>query len=192
MEHVHSIKWRLKDPDHLRDKLIRKVIDYKKEGKEFDITNENLFERINDLAGLRILHLHTEQLEKIDVELRDTLEEQRIAIREGPTAKTWDDESRSYFGAIGIDCEQSKTMYTSVHYVVDSTSRQTVTLEIQVRTLAEELWGEVDHILNYPHASESIACREQIKVLARVTSSCSRLVDSIFRSHEESKAEKGI
>jgi hypothetical protein len=45
----------------------------------------------------------------------------------------------------------------------------------------------VDHKINYPHKSESLSCREQIKVLARVTSSCSRLVDSIFHSYEESR-----
>ena len=44
----------------------------------------------------------------------------------------------------------------------------------------EEVWGEVDHSMNYPHEVESLACREQLKVLARVTSSATRLVDSIF------------
>ena len=57
--------------------------------------------------------------------------------------------------------------------------------ELQVRTLAEELWGEVDHKINYPHPSDRSSCREQIKVLARITSSCTRLVDSIFHSHQE-------
>jgi len=78
-------------------------------------------------------------------------------------------------------------MYTSVHYVVESNSSTRATCEIQVRTLAEELWGEVDHTMNYPHESSVLSCREQIKVLARVTSSCSRLVDSIFRSAEPGK-----
>ncbi len=76
-------------------------------------------------------------------------------------------------------------MYTSVHYVLETSQRTKYTFELQVRTLAEELWGEVDHTINYPHKSDILACREQIKVLARVTSSCSRLVDSIFRTHEE-------
>jgi putative GTP pyrophosphokinase len=44
----------------------------------------------------------------------------------------------------------------------------------------EEVWGEVDHKLNYPHPTESVACREQIRALARSTSSATRLVDSIF------------
>jgi putative GTP pyrophosphokinase len=54
-----------------------------------------------------------------------------------------------------------------------------------VRTLAEELWGEVDHTVNYPEPSEVLACREQIKLLARLTSTCTRLVDSIFITLKE-------
>jgi ppGpp synthetase/RelA/SpoT-type nucleotidyltranferase len=60
-----------------------------------------------------------------------------------------------------------------------------MTAEIQVRTLMEEVWGEVDHTMNYPYPVESLACREQLKVLARVTSSASRLVDSIFATVAE-------
>ena len=40
----------------------------------------------------------------------------------------------------------------------------------------------VVYYVNYPVESPVPACREQIKVLARLTSSCSRLVDSIFKS----------
>ena len=76
-------------------------------------------------------------------------------------------------------------MYTSVHYVVSSASRTKITCEIQVRTLMEEVWGEVDHAINYPDPSELLSCREQLKVLARVTSSATRLVDSIFAVVEE-------
>jgi hypothetical protein len=86
---------------------------------------------------------------------------------------------------LGVETKDSKTMYTSVHYIVEANTKTKYTAEIQVRTLAEELWGEVDHTLNYPHESKVLACREQIKVLARVTSSCSRLVDSIFTSHQD-------
>ena len=76
-------------------------------------------------------------------------------------------------------------MYTSVHYVIEANTRTKYTCEIQVRTLMEEVWGEVDHRINYPYATDSLHCLEQIKVLARVTSGCTRLVDSIFRSHEQ-------
>ncbi|HXI25998.1 MAG TPA: RelA/SpoT domain-containing protein [Pyrinomonadaceae bacterium] len=184
MAHVHSTKTRIKDPEHLEDKLLRKLIEAKAKNRKFTITEKNLLYRINDLAGFRILHLHTEQIVSIDRELRAVFDEYRFPLYETPRARTWDDESRDFFQKCGIETVKSPTMYTSVHYVVESNSSTKATCEIQVRTLAEELWGEVDHTMNYPHECSVTSCREQIKVLARVTSSCSRLVDSIFRSYE--------
>jgi ppGpp synthetase/RelA/SpoT-type nucleotidyltranferase len=190
-QHVHSFKWRLKEPDRLRDKLVEKLIEAKQKKRNFKITRENLFLKINDLVGIRILHLHTRQMTKIDELLRELLEEGRFRIIEGPFARTWDDETKTFFTEIGIQTRQSgPSMYTSVHYVIDSNSRTRYTAEIQVRTLAEELWGEVSHVIDYPIPCPSMACKEQIRVLARVTSSCTRLVDSIFRSHEEFMATK--
>ncbi|MCC4626563.1 hypothetical protein LL973_20055 [Xanthomonas campestris pv. nigromaculans] len=57
-ESVHSIKYRLKDLDHLKDKLTRKFADV-------DLTNSEFFSRITDLAGVRILHLHQAQFNEI-------------------------------------------------------------------------------------------------------------------------------
>jgi len=183
-ELIHSKKSRVKDADHLKDKLIRKAFEAIEEKKPFDYTRENLFLKINDLAGFRILHLHTTQFERINNELKNIFSEQQWQIIEGPNARTWDDESRDYFESIGVETSKNRNMYTSVHYIIQPNNTSNVTCELQVRTLMEEVWGEVDHKINYPHKSESHSCREQIKTLARVTSSCSRLVDSIFSTHD--------
>lgn len=189
---VHSAKQRTKDPEHLRAKLFRKLHKSNTLSEPFDITVENLFNRVNDLAGFRIIHLHTRQAKEIHDELVVIFDEQRWILVEGPIAKTWDDESRAYFRSLGWQTEDSESMYTSVHYVVQPNSRSELTCEIQVRTLMEEVWGEVDHTINYPIQSTSQSCREQIKVLARLTSSCSRLVDSIFLSSVESQAQLSV
>lgn len=187
---IHSTKYRIKDPGHLREKLIRNAIDMKKKGILFDINKDNLFSKVNDLAGFRILHLHTRQIEQIDIELKKIFREQQWIIIEGPTAKTWDDESRNYFKEIGIETSSHPNMYTSVHYIIQPNSSASITCEIQVRTLMEEVWGEVDHSINYPLKNDSNSCRDQIKVLARMTSSCSRLVDSIFSTHKEYESNR--
>lgn len=184
-KHVHSIKWRLKDPEHLRRKLTQKLKESRKPNRAFAITKENLFYKINDLVGVRILHLHTRQMEEIDRAIKALFSDQRYHILRGPIAKTWDDESRDYFASIGIKTEKSPSMYTSVHYEVRESSRRKYTFELQIRTLMEEVWGEVSHTLNYPEPTRSLACREQIQVLARATSTCTRLVDSIFKTHDE-------
>ncbi len=184
-KHVHSFKSRLKDPGHLRDKLQRKMLKAKTDKTNFEITSDNFFTKINDLAGVRILHLYTRQIREIDTALRSIFDEQRYALIDGPFARTWDDESRTFFESCNIEAQNSPSMYTSVHYVVNSASRTPVTCEIQVRTLMEEVWGEVDHSMNYPHPVDNLACREQLKVLARVTSSATRLVDSIYLTLHE-------
>lgn len=184
---VHSTKHRLKNPDNLRRKLRLKLARCKDEGVPFDYTVENLFTQINDLGGIRILHLHTQQFGKIHNFILDMVEEQKISLFEEPFARTWDDEYRHFFRNLGVRTEESPDLYTSVHYVLSSGSKTLVTCEIQVRTLMEEVWGEVDHSINYPNKVASIACREQIKALARVTSSATRLVDSLFASFDDFK-----
>lgn len=179
---IHSTKSRIKDPEHLKDKLYRKLAEAKEEGKKFSITNGNLFSKLNDLVGFRLIHLHTRQIEDIDIELQKIFHEQKWNVIEGPSARTWDDEMREYFKGIGFQIHSAKksSMYTSVHYVVAPNTRSKITCEIQVRTLMEEVWGEVDHSINYPHKSKNQSSRAQLQVLARATSTCSRLVDSIF------------
>jgi len=179
----HSARWRVKAPSHLRRKLERKLHMANAAGKPFTITTENLFEEINDLAGMRLLHLHSTQFPEINSRLLALLDENFYSVIEGPIARIWDDEYEAYYRSIGVETAKNPRMYTSVHYVVQPNTRTKRTIEIQVRTLAEELWGEVDHTINYPVESPRRACREQIKVLARLTSSCSRLVDSIFLTH---------
>ena len=182
---VHSFRSRVKAESSLRDKLSRKFIEARAAGMPISITPENLLVKINDLAGLRVLHLHPRQIKEIDGHIRSLLVEEKLDLCEEPFARTWDDEYRKFFQECGFQTQESPSLYTSVHYVVESSSRKTTTCEIQVRTLMEEVWGEVEHSINYPHRIDCLACREQLKVLARVTSSATRLVDSIFLTFEE-------
>ncbi len=183
--YYHSIKYRVKDAEHLRGKLIRKAKEAIKARESFGIDRDNLFSKIEDLAGVRILHLHSDQIRNIDAALKFIFDEERYELLEGPIANTWDDEYRNLFKQLMMSVRERNSLYTSVHYVIGSNNKYQTRCEIQVRTLSEEVWGEVSHIINYPEFTRSIACQEQIKVLARVTSSCTRLVDSIFRSESE-------
>lgn len=179
---IHSVRSRVKDPEHLRKKLVRKLTTFKTAGQPLDVAPDNLFAKINDLAAIRLLHLHTAQIAEINVALQDRLAEYHYRILEGPIAYIWDSEYEQFFQDLGISTAVNERMYTSVHYVIEENSRTHRTAEVQVRTLAEELWGEVDHAMNYPEASTNATCRDQIRVLARLTSGCTRLVESIFRS----------
>ncbi len=185
MAHIHSVKFRIKEPGHLRDKLKRKILKALDSGESFDITPDTFFEKINDLVGIRLLHLHTTQFPYIHQALEQTIEEEKYLFFEPPFVRSWDDETKDKYKSWGISVQESPSMYTSVHYVVQANSTSRYTCEIQVRTLMEEVWGEVDHTINYPHKTESIACEEQLKALARLASGCNRLVDSVFESNDE-------
>jgi ppGpp synthetase/RelA/SpoT-type nucleotidyltranferase len=184
--HIHSLKTRIKDPEHLRDKLRRKAHAALSGGPAFDITPDNLPTKINDLVGVRLIHLHTSQIDQIHPLLLSIFKETDLGLIEN-FARTWDLESKQRFETLGISTEDSPSFYTSVHYIVSTMNpAHPRTAEFQVRSLAEEIWGEVDHTINYPVRTSVLSCREQLKVLARLTSSCSRLVDSIFATYQES------
>jgi ppGpp synthetase/RelA/SpoT-type nucleotidyltranferase len=182
--HIHSTKFREKDPEHLRDKLRRKAVEALRRNKKFRITGKNLFAEVDDLAGVRLLHVYREQLPKIDPLIREVLTFHKYTFREKPKAYTWDIENQEFYSGLGFRVETNPSFYTSVHYVLQPHWRKWG-CELQVRTLAEELWGEVSHTVNYPHPTRSVACSEQLAVLARVASGCTRLVDSIVSSSKE-------
>jgi len=185
---IHSSKYRTKEPDHLRHKLKRYAIAATKKHRPFTITSKSLFTRVPDLAGVRILHLHTKQLAELHPAIMSVLKKYNYTITEGPIAHTWDIESRAFFKSIKIQPRSRESLYTSVHYVLKPADRPDLRVELQVRTLMEEVWGEVSHSVNYPHETKSLSCKEQLRVLARFTSGCTRLVDSIFQSHHEHRA----
>lgn len=178
---IHSIKSRFKDPDHLRGKIKRKF------NEDDAVSKDNLFEKINDLIGVRILHLYHDQFQVIHEEITKKVECGDWVFVEQPKAFTWDPESEKQYQKLNIKTELRDSFYTSVHYVIKPNNNNPVCCEIQVRTLFEEIWGEIDHTINYPIKTEEIACSEQLRVLSKLVSTGTRLADSIFRTHNHYK-----
>ena len=184
---IHSYKYRTKDPAHLADKLQRMAEIAARDEKTFDIRPTNIFSKIEDLAGVRLLHLHTKQMAGIHSAIIHVLKEHRYRLLGTPVANTWDIENQEFFRKLGFKTRLQHSMYTSVHYIVMANRRTEMRCELQVRTLMEEVWGEVSHMINYPSETDILCCREQLRVLARAASTCTRLVDSIFSSHSDHK-----
>lgn len=187
---IHSVKYRIKDPSHLRQKLLRKV--ESGEYKYPDVDESNLFERIHDLAGIRVIHLHSSQMGGIHSAINEVIDEQKLELVEPPTANCWDIEYEKIFQDIGISPRSRTEMYSTVHYVVRANQKTRISCEIQVRTLMDEVWGEVSHRVNYPDPSTDPSCEEQLKVLARLTTGCTRLVDAIFSSDGRNRAARAV
>lgn len=178
---LHSIKYRLKDEDHLKEKLNRKW------DQNNPITQENIFERITDLAGVRLLHLYQDQLPFVHKFIMDMVNSGDWVLNEEPIAYSWDPESQKFFENLQLKVKIKESYYTSIHYVVRPANDQRIKCEIQVRTLFEEIWGEIDHTINYPNESPVPATKEQLRVLSKLVSTGTRLADSIFRLEELSK-----
>lgn len=176
---VHSLKSRLKDPSHLEEKLLRK------DDSNNPITIDNVFERITDLAGVRVLHLYQQQFTEIHKAIMSKVDDGDWFLFEPPCAYTWDPEAENFYNTLGIRCKVKESYYTSVHYVIMPKENSPLKCEIQVRTLYEEIWGEIDHYINYPHPTASIACQEQLRVLSKLSGAGKRLADSILTSHQE-------
>lgn len=174
---VHSVKSRLKDPDHLRDKIRRKW-------EDGPLTPDSLFTRITDLAGVRVIHLCSQQFAAIHAAISEHIANGHWALAEPPVAYSWDPEATDYFQGLGLDAKLRESYYTSIHYVVRPHQLSHLSCEIQVRTLFEEAWGEIDHAINYPQKTDIVACAEQLRVLAKLASTGTRLADSIFRTAE--------
>lgn len=173
---IHSIKTRIKDSQHLVDKIKRK----NNENRHIDETNFK--SEITDLIGIRILYLYSEQFINIHEEI---ISNSYWRVKE-MKAYTWDPDAEKFYRALNIHTELKDSHYTSVHYVVcpNNDTENNINCEIQVRTLFEEIWGEIDHKLNYPKATKNISCKEQLRVLAKLVSTGTRLVDSIFKTRK--------
>lgn len=177
---IHSTRSRLKDEDHLAQKILRKRAD------DRIINVENLLSCITDLAGLRVLHLHQNQFGEIHSFIKRKINAKNWKLLEKPIAYTWDPDSVIYFKNFGLRTAVKPSYYTSVHYLIAPANNQAgLCCEVQVRTLFEEAWGEIDHSINYPEPTKILANIEQLRVLSRLVSTGSRLADSIFKIHND-------
>jgi GTP pyrophosphokinase len=146
---VHSLKLRVKDPEHLVAKIIRKKI----EDNSRVITPETYSDEISDLIGIRAMHLFKEQWAPIHDFVTSTwdLKEQPIAyVREGDAESVL-----KHFERSGCQVKHHSQGYRSVHYLITSQPAKTkYTTELQVRTVFEEAWSEIDHLIRYPGLSD--------------------------------------
>lgn len=142
---VHSVRCRVKNPDHLIAKIIRKRI----ASPSRKITIENYRSMITDLVGIRAIHLFKEDWIYIHQFIESTwrLYETPIAyIRAGDAGPHVEEYKRYEF-----NIEPHPYGYRSIHYLVESKpSRDLYIAEIQVRTIFEEGWSEIDHTIKYP------------------------------------------
>lgn len=164
---LHSIRGRVKSPEHLVEKIIRKRgKEHSYKYKDIDVSNYKSI--VRDLIGIRILVLAKEEWEGIFDEIVSLFpqnDSSDIRMVESPKAYTRYGDRDIFKGK--IVSEHSNKGYRSQHYVV---CFKGVYCEIQVRTLSEEVFGEFDHKVKYPY-------RDNNKFLIRYSNTLSQLLD---------------
>ncbi|EJC7005051.1 RelA/SpoT domain-containing protein [Vibrio parahaemolyticus] len=188
---VHSVRWRVKDPEHLMEKIVRKTMEGSESYNEayVAIDESNYHEIVTDLVGIRALHLFKDDCFDIDEYLRDV----------------WvPKESPVYYVRVGdepkleIDRFVVKTHpagYRSLHYVFESQPmNQKVYTEVQVRTIFEEGWSEIDHNVRYPNFSDNEQVAYFLKIFNRLAGSADEMgtfVKDLVNDLEERARELG-
>ena len=186
---VHTVKSRVKDPDRLIEKIIRKTEDRRlKYGKDFQFTLENYKNEINDLIGIRVIHIFKEQWKDIHEFITKTWNviEVTANVREGDNTKKFEE--------LGIEVRSRISGYRSVHYLVEFyPTNEKVIAEIQVRTIFEEGYGEIDHRLRYSHVEIPEILKSNLLLFNRIVGSADEMASLINDlSKEWSSKEKEL
>lgn len=165
-KNVHSVRYRIKDPEHLVAKIIRKKIDE----PERDITIDNYRTEITDLIGIRILHLFKDdwiQINEFITKNWQLYEDTTAYHREGDSA-----EYIEYFEKNNCKVKIHPFGYRSVHYLIKTQpSKELYIAEIQVRTIFEEAWSEIDHKVRYPYDMDNKLLSQFLVIFNRLAGS---------------------
>ena len=178
---IHSYRTRIKDAEHLIVKIIRKRHENYKKYRNLDKHNYEKF--LTDLIGIRCFILfktdwaifHQYILGKIENNpqyyIDDCLKDfdnniEHCYMAEKPKVHIRTGDSREiYEKLLEPDAIKSQKIYRSVHYII---KYHGVYIEIQVRTLFEEGWGEIDHNMVYPYYQDDTIFLQYTKLLNRL------------------------
>ena len=185
---VHSVKTRVKDENHLIEKIIRKTEDRRKKyGNDFNFTVKNYKDEITDLVGIRVIHIFKEDWEEIHNFITKMWNVNEIVanIRKGDNTKTFEE--------LGIEVCSRLSGYRSVHYLVESypTTEKVIT-EVQVRTIFEEGYGEIDHQLRYSLNEIPEILEQNLMLLNRIAGSSDEmasLINLLSKNFKDIKSE---
>lgn len=191
-EKVHSVSYRIKAPEHLMAKIIRKRI-----GKpELVISLDNYQQKITDLIGIRVLHLFKEDWLDLHQFITRTWN-----LRKVPIAYVRRGDAAGYINSFrdwGCTIKEHPYGYRSVHYLLESMISEEAeeaehpvqVSEVQVRTLFEEAWSSIDHHVRYPYEPRNILLSELLVILNRLAGSADEMASCILYLKEKTKIQE--
>lgn len=165
---VHSVRWRIKNIDNLLKKIVRKKLDPNSHKKWKDVNVNNYLKVVTDLIGVRALHLIKEECVEIDEAIHKEWKPTEVTI--------WRREGDAQIDTLRKPRTATKLHpdgYRSIHYLVKA--QEKLTAEIQVRTIFQEGWSEIDHRVKYPDHSDN----KQIEYFLRLFNSLAGNADEM-------------
>ena len=168
---LYAVKGRIKTVDSLEHKLRRKEL--------VPTTEKELLDNIYDIVGVRLVYLIGMDFILVHDYINHLDATGVLTLCAKPKAYTHSEEAGFYSG-LGIDIKTKESKYTSVHYTIKLRGYGDLCCEIQVRSLFEEAWCEIDHLVNYPEKNGNRLCRESLKELADLVKESNTLADKII------------
>lgn len=167
---VHSVKYRIKDSEHLMAKIIRKSVAQPK----LTIDIGNYHDHIRDIIGIRILHLFKADWTSIHEELIANfkfLEKPEANVRRGDLP-----DFVNYYKENGCKIKYHSAGYRSVHYLIKTEpTKKPLVCEVQVRTIFEEAWSEIDHKVRYPYFTDNAILNQYLALFNRLAGSADEM-----------------
>ncbi len=169
---------RIKRPEQVVDKILRKPHKFPEGLKPVS------FRTMYDTIGVRIVVYFLSHLPLIDRELRNA-ELMEISSEEPPVAYMNVDQAR-ILGLSHIKQVEKPSGYRSVHYKVrlkqsNLPEELRPTFELQVRTVAQDLWSALEHHLGYKPAKRTHStARTQLRILSGMLSAIDENFDMLY------------
>lgn len=174
---VHTVFARPKDPEHLIEKIIRKV-GTEDSAAYSEICKDNYRDIITDLIGARVLVLAKEDWKIAD----DLIRSMFCKFKENPPKAYICYGDREIFDRTLMDVQYTNKGYRSQHYIVSYGGCYT---EIQVRTLAEEVHGEFDHRTRYPYKVNNKFLTRYSKIVSKCITELDDLISTCLEMDDD-------
>lgn len=164
---IHHIEYRIKSLDSIVDKLKR---------RGYEITIDNIYAHIQDLAGIRVICNYLDDI----YYLRSLLTRS---------------ESFKVLREVDYIQQPKESGYRSLHLIIDvpiviSEGTLHLPVEIQLRTIAMDMWASLEHELRYKsdrNFSDSDAAR--LRLCSEAISEIDREMQDIYQGKEPSYHE---